>query len=75
MIALKPDFLVTQVLYVQAPIVIGSVQTDKKHFHEMYWSLETAYTLISYQAAIYNEVFLCIIIYAVLLYLKMQPVR
>jgi len=35
MIALKPDFLAAQVLNAQVYIFIGSVETDKKHVHEM----------------------------------------
>ena len=71
----KTRFSAAQVLYVQVPIFIGSVQTDKKNVHDMHVSMELAYMLISYQAAIYNQLPLSNILYAILSYLTMQPVR
>jgi hypothetical protein len=66
MIYLKPDFLVAQVLYVQVPIIISSVPTDKLHVQKLCSTLKVAYTLISYQADTYTQLLLSIIIYAIL---------
>ena len=71
----KTRLSAAQVLYVQVPILTGSVQTDKKHVHDMYVSMELAYTSISYQATTYNQLHLSIILYATLSHLTMQPVR
>jgi hypothetical protein len=73
-IDVKPDSLEPQVLYVQVPNFTGSVQADKLHVHKLYSSLKYFYTL-SYQAATYNQLLFSIMVYAILPYLTMQPVR
>jgi len=35
-----PDFLAAPVLYVQVPIITGSVQTDKQHAYKLYSSMK-----------------------------------
>jgi len=40
MIDPTPDFLAAQVLYVQVPILTGSVKTEKQHAHKLYSSMK-----------------------------------
>ena len=35
-----PDFLAAPVLYIQVPILTGSVRTDKQHVHKLYSSMK-----------------------------------
>jgi hypothetical protein len=73
MIDPTPEFLAAQLLYVQVPIVAGSVQTDKQHAHRLYSSTKLITQYCNNQAATFIDLLSSIMVFPTLSYLKMNP--